>query len=166
MNQIRWNLMPRRREEGASAPMERDPFLTLQSRINRLFGEAWPNLGTALGVTPSAARMSMDLRETPEELILEAELPGVHEEDISISVTNGVLSLKAERKVEEKREQDGWYLEERSQGSMERHLQLPVEVEPDKAEAHFERGVLTLRLPKSEKARNVVKQIPVRGSKS
>jgi HSP20 family protein len=100
---------------------------------------------------------SVDIKETENELVLRADLPGVEEKDIDIKVEDGTLTLKGERKFEEKKEGEGYHRIERSYGSFVRCFSLPDSVESDKAEAQYKNGVLTVTLPKKEvaKPRNI-----------
>lgn len=155
-----WTLIPRRRHE-LSARVG-DPFALLEQHMQRFFQDPHVGLSTSAPAVERALGARFDLRETAEELILNAELPGVAEEDIQLSITGDVLTLRAEKKSETREEKDTWYLEERSFGSFERAVRLPVEVEADRAEATFERGVLNLRIPKSVRAKDETKRIAVK----
>ena len=96
---------------------------------------------------------AIDISETPDKVIVKADLPGVSENDIQISITGNLLSIRGERKQEVKEEKENFFRVERVYGSFERVIELPAEVEPDNAKATFKNGVLTIEIPKSEKVK-------------
>lgn len=127
-----------------------DPFAELQSlrqTMDRLFDDARP---WRLSLNGSEAYFPVDMYETKDEVVVKASLPGVKPEDIDISVTGQVLTLKGEVKEEHEEKAQNYYRRERRTGSFVRQLQLPTDVEPDRAEAVFENGVLRLTLPKAD----------------
>jgi HSP20 family protein len=95
---------------------------------------------------------SVDLRETDTEIILNADIPGVNQEDLDITVDENVVILKGETKRDETREGKGYHLTERRYGNFYRTIPLPMEVKSDKATAKYRNGVLELRIPKAETA--------------
>lgn len=105
---------------------------------------------------------SVDLSETEDAVVLEAELPGVAEEDVDVELGDGVVMISGQKRTESEDKGKSWHRVERSWGSFRRTLPLPCDVEADKAEATFERGVLTVRLPKSVEAKEKVRKIEVR----
>jgi HSP20 family protein len=122
--------------------------------INRMFDTFWNSWNSrslfwpdTFGVGPA-----MDLIETDDALVLQAELPGFNPEDIDIKVENGVLHLKGTQQAKEDTEQYQYHLRERGTWNFQRAFSLPVQVDADKAEAQFENGVLTLKLPKTQEA--------------
>ena len=92
----------------------------------------------------------MDLVEADDHFLLKADLPGVSEEDVSIEVRDSALTISGERKAEHERRERGWYRVERSFGSFSRSLSLPDGINPDSISASFDRGVLTVTIPKPE----------------
>ena len=128
-----------------------DPFAemaSLRDTVEHLFEDprAW-----RMGSLASAGNLfPVDVLDTSDEVIVKASLPGVAPEDIDISVTGEVLTLKGESKEEHEEKAKNWYRRERRQGSFVRQIQLPTEVNSEKAEAVFENGVLKLTLPKAE----------------
>jgi HSP20 family protein len=96
---------------------------------------------------------SVDIYENKDQIVLEAELPGMRPEDVNISVENNVLTIHGERKFEKKDEQDNFHRVERSYGSFTRSFTLPPTVAADSADALFENGVLKLTLAKREEAK-------------
>jgi HSP20 family protein len=95
----------------------------------------------------------VDIAETENEFVVKAEVPGCKAEDIDISVHGNMLTISGEKKAEEEKKEKGYYHVERSYGSFRRELTLGSEVDTAKIEATCKDGVLTMTLPKSEKAK-------------
>jgi HSP20 family protein len=128
-----------------------DPFAelaTLRNTMDRFFEDRPLRLAFGNGATENY--FPVDLYETAEEVVVKASLPGVKPEDIDISVTGQLLTLKAESKQESEEKGQNYYRRERRAGTFVRQLTLPSEVESNKADATFEDGVLSLKLPKAE----------------
>ncbi len=96
---------------------------------------------------------SIDVSETKSDLVIKAELPGMDPKDIDISMNNGFLTIKDEKKHEREEKDENYHLVERSYGSFTRSVRLPREVQNDKITASFKNGVLRVTLPKSEEAK-------------
>jgi len=96
---------------------------------------------------------AVDVRETENEVIVEMEIPGLGPEDLNVSVTDGTLTIKGEKKLEREEKRGDFRLAERSYGSFSRTVALPKQVKADKAEAVQRQGVLKITLPKTEKSR-------------
>ena len=96
---------------------------------------------------------SLDVSETKNELVVKAEVPGMDHKDIDVSLFNGVLTIKGEKKQEREEKEAGYHLVERSYGSFVRSVQLPKEVQGDKISASYKDGILKIALPKSEEAK-------------
>jgi HSP20 family protein len=92
----------------------------------------------------------MDLVEAEDHFVLKADLPGMSEDDVSIEIQDGNLTISGERKAQHESREQGWYRIERSFGSFQRSLTLPDGIDPDAVEANFDRGVLEVRIPKPE----------------
>ena len=124
-------------------------LLTLRQAMDRLFDDTMfrPFAGTEY------SRVPLDVRTTPDALLVEASLPGVKPEDVEITVENGTLTIKAEESAERSSDEGGWLVREISRGSVMRAVALPSGLEADKAEATFEHGVLKLRIPKAEQVK-------------
>jgi HSP20 family protein len=106
--------------------------------------------------TPSAAQRwapAMDLVEAEDHYLLKADLPGVSQEDVTIEVENGVLTLSGERKAEHERSERGFYRIERAFGRFQRQLTMPEGIDPGAVTADFDKGVLSVRIPKPEKVK-------------
>lgn len=95
---------------------------------------------------------SVDLKETDKEIILHADIPGIRQEDLDITVDVNMVILKGETKRDETSEEKGYHLTERRYGSFYRTIPLPIEVKSDQATACYKNGVLELHVPKVEPA--------------
>src|SRR5918912_1710364 len=132
-----------------------DPFLTLHREMNRLFddvlrGSLMPSGGPGTSQAGALLAPHMDVSETDRELRVQAELPGVSEQDIEVSLHEDVLTIRAEKKQERKEEREGVHFSERSFGTFQRSLRLPFPVNPDQVQARFANGVLSVTLPKTQ----------------
>jgi HSP20 family protein len=124
---------------------------TLQNEMNRLFNTAFD--APAPGNGGSALRRwmpAMDLVETDDHFVLRADLPGVNEDDVKIEFEDGTLTVSGERKAEHESKNEGYYRVERAFGSFSRSLTLPQGVDAEAVTAHFDHGVLEVRIPKPE----------------
>jgi HSP20 family protein len=92
----------------------------------------------------------MDVRDNGKEYIVEAELPGITKNDIDIELTKNSVRIQGEMRREEEKDEEGYYRRERSYSSFYRHMPLPEEVRPDKADATFNNGILEIKLPKEK----------------
>jgi HSP20 family protein len=137
-----------------------DPFADMRTTMDRLFDEGFSRPWRLIPNTnENESTFPVEVSETDEALEVKASLPGVNPEDVEVTVSNGVLSIKAahEEKTEEKKKD--FYRREIRYGSFHRALSLPVSVDADKADAKFDNGILLLTLPKAEAVRP--KQIKV-----
>jgi HSP20 family protein len=129
----------------------RDPFRAFvgRGRLSRLMEEMFGDRPFARGELVPA----LDLHETDSEYVVTVELPGVRKEDVSVEVTEGVLTVRGEKKSEreEKKERSRWV--ERSYGSFSRSFTLPANATPDRIEASHKDGILTLRIGKREETK-------------
>lgn len=137
-----------------------DPFRelrSLQDEMTRLFTGTMPSGLNREEMTRGAWAPSVDIFEDKDRLYLEAELPGMSRDDFDISVENNVITLKGERKFENKTSGDNYHRVERSYGAFTRSFTLPQTVTADGATADFENGILRVSLPKREetKARKI-----------
>lgn len=115
------------------------------------FQHDWPSFSKMKafeGKTPN-----VDVIEKDNEIIVNAELPGVDKKDLDISVTNNTVTIKGSTSHEEKEEKDDYYRCEISRGSYSRTLSLPAEVDEEKTKAKFKNGILKLTLPKLKKSK-------------
>jgi HSP20 family protein len=131
-----------------------DPFRemrSLQDEVNRLFASSFNRGDNEL--MRGAWSPSVDIWENKDQIVLEAELPGMRSDDVNISIENNVLTIHGERKFEKKDEGDNFHRVERSYGSFTRSFTLPPTVSSENANAEFENGVLRLTLAKREEAK-------------
>jgi HSP20 family protein len=143
-----------------------DPVRSLQQSIDRIFDNFWrsfelPMLGTGNGGAGSGLVPQVDVRETDQEVEVVAELPGMDEADVDVSVSQGMLTIRGEKKSEREEEDDGYVLRERSFGRVERIVPLPDGLDVDSAQATFRNGVLTVRIPKTAETQRAAKRISV-----
>jgi HSP20 family protein len=132
-----------------------DPFLTLHREMNRLFDDVMRGGGVATGGQGSSESgvllaPQMDVTETDKEVRIKAELPGVTDNDVQVSLDENVLTIRAEKRQERRDEREGVHFSERTFGTFQRSLRLPFQVNPDHVQARFENGVLTVTLPKAQ----------------
>ncbi len=104
---------------------------------------------------------SLDVAETKNELVVKCEVPGMDPKDIDISLSDGMLTIKGEKKQEREEKEADYHLVERSYGSFSRSVQLPKEVQSDKINASYKNGILKITLPKSEEAKKKEVKIKV-----
>jgi HSP20 family protein len=139
-----------------------DPFGDMRTTMDRLFDEGFSRPWRLVQSSPDyESTFPVEVSETDEALEVKASLPGVKPDEVEITVSNDVLTIKAaheERKEDKKRD---YYRREIRYGSFHRSLSLPTSVDSDKAEATFDNGILHLTLPKAEAVRP--KQIKVGG---
>ncbi|MDD2582845.1 MAG: Hsp20/alpha crystallin family protein [Desulfuromonadaceae bacterium] len=126
---------------------------------HRFFTPSWmPRLKFTEFADVSA---SIDMFEEGDTLVIKAEIPGMKKDEISIDFADDVVTISGEKKSEEKTERKDYYCIERSFGSFSRKLRLPVEIQIDKTHASFKDGVLEIRMPKSEAAKQKTRKITV-----
>jgi HSP20 family protein len=140
----------------------------LFGEFDRFFDEFLRGFGSPVSrvVAPNAVAPRMDYSETDEEITLRAEMPGLEENDIDVSLENGVLTIRGERSEEreEKDDEKGFHHVETYRGSFHRALTLPAEVQQDEVSATYKNGILTVTLPKVPAEEPEVRSIPVTSS--
>jgi len=119
------------------------------ARVNSLLGSIFD---TPTGAVATGRRWlpAMDLVETDDHFVLRADLPGLSEDDVDVTLENDVLTVSGQRKAETETREKGYYRVERASGSFRRPLSLPEGVDPEAIEANFDKGVLEVRIPKPE----------------
>jgi HSP20 family protein len=122
-------------------------FMTLRDRMNRLF-EDMSSSKEEKDLMTRAWAPSVDIYENENEVVLNAEIPGVDEQDVEIKVEDNTLILKGERKFEKEAKEENYHRIERSYGSFFRSFALPGYIEQDRIEAEHENGILRIRMPK------------------
>jgi HSP20 family protein len=137
-----------------------EPFrggTTLQNQLNRLFNEAFERTSDEANLTAWAP--AVDIYETKHELIVKADIPEIKPEELDIRVENNILTIRGERKFEEKVSENNYLRVERSYGSFSRSFSLANTVNAEAIKADYKNGVLTLSIPKREEVKP--KQIKV-----
>jgi HSP20 family protein len=140
-----------------------DPFQSLHREIDRLFDDAFRGFGAV--PAQSALRdwaPRVDLKETESEIQVTAELPGVDEKDVEVTLADDVLTIKGEKKVEKEETKKDYYLMERAYGSFYRALPMPAGIDPGKVKADFSKGVLSVTLPKTAETKAAARKIEIR----
>jgi HSP20 family protein len=137
-----------------------DPFRDLrmlQDEVNRLFSSNLSRSFGDEGIARGAWAPTVDIYENKDQIVLEAELPGMNREDFELSIENNVLTLRGERRFEKRDESDNYHRVERSYGSFTRSFTLPQTVSPENVAAEYKNGVLRVVLQKREevKARRI-----------
>lgn len=137
-----------------------DPFTEARAAMDRAIGESMRPLAMLRGLGEMST-MPLDVYQTPSDLVIKATIPGVNPDDVDITITGDTLTINAE--IKEETVQDAEYLyRERRFGAVTRTISLPKSLKGDEAEASFDNGVLTLKIPKAEEAKP--KQIKVKAS--
>lgn len=166
------DLIPWGRSNGNQLPSvfrdnDRDPFLSLHREVNRLFDDVFRGFDSRL---PALGRFSsfggggwpnVEVSDGEKEIRVTAEVPGLEEKDIEVLLEDGELTLKGEKRSET--EDKDRQFSERFFGRFERRIPLGYEVEDDKVSANFKNGVLTVALPKTERAQAKAKRIAING---
>lgn len=132
------------------AQQNQNPLSALHQEMNRLFESFGGRFGDLSLPAEGWLSPRIDVTETDGAVQVTAELPGVEEDQIEVSLVDDVLTIKGEKKSESTKEEDGktYRLVERSYGSFQRRLALPFKADPAAVEAHFDKGVLTVTVPK------------------
>jgi HSP20 family protein len=151
----------RRAGEDLMYPLER-----LERDMRRMFEDFWIAPFGEATRWGEAFLPSVDVKEEDDQVVVSAELPGLDAKDVNVEVTQDSVRIAGEKKQEEKEEEKekGYYRRESCYGSFERIIDLPAPVNEDKAKAQFSKGVLTIKLPKSEQARAKRKKVEVQSA--
>ncbi len=158
------NLIPwkRRQQELDTRNMYNNPLQMLNQDMNRWFDD----FRTRFDMEPfghgGAYMPSVDVTEDDKEIRIACELPGIDEKDIDITLAKDSITIKGEKKQETEDKGKDYYRMERSYGSFQRMVPLPAEIDEEKAQADFKKGVLKITLPKSAEARQSRRKIKVK----
>jgi HSP20 family protein len=136
--------------------MEWRPFrevTRLRREMDRLWDDYFGAGRRALRPLQAEFAPAVDIKETADQVVVKAEVPGMDAKDINISVTGDVLTIKGEKKSEREEKEENYHLVERSYGSFSRSLAMPAAVDMDKIEAKYDKGVLTITCPKKEEVK-------------
>ncbi len=126
-------------------------FMTLRQAMDRLFEDSIVRPARFLGEGPGRVTLPLDVYETRDTIIVRASLPGVKPEDVDVTMEGNTLTIRGEIKAPP--EEGTYLLQEQRYGPFSRSLELGTAIQPEKAEASFHNGVLTLTIPKAEEAK-------------
>ncbi len=163
-------LMPWKRDkEVAASHREENPFLDLHRRIDDLFADfftgfgedtLWPR-GLTAGPRAFTTLPKVDVAETDDEVVVTADLPGMTEKDLNVSLDGDLLTIRGTRKEEKEDKNRSYHLVERSYGEFHRVLQIPDGVNKDKIKAAFKKGELKVTLPKLPQTKSPSRHIEI-----
>jgi len=128
-------------------------LFSIRDEMDRLFDDVFTHSPFRRGLLEYRWNPRIDIAETTDEIVVKAELPGMTREDVNISITDNVLTLKGEKKQEEEIKEENYHHVERSYGSFQRSFTLPTSVKPEDAKATFKDGILSINVPKREEAK-------------
>lgn len=151
-------LVPRGSESTGSL-FRQDPFRALRSEMDRLF----ESFDWRWGMPGSDMIPRIDMSETDGEVDIDAELPGLTEKDIDVTLSGDTLIIRGEKKGEREERKKNYHVSERSYGSFSRAIPLPFEADPGNVTAKFDNGVLHIAIPKPPEAAAKTAKIPVKG---
>jgi HSP20 family protein len=152
----------RRPQRGAA-----DAFLALQSEVGGAFEDFWRTFDVpSIGAVDGGLVPRVDVREGDDAVEVVAELPGVEERNLDVRLSEGLLTLRGAKAASRESEQGGYVLRECSVGRFERAVPLPAGLDPDSAQAKFQNGVLTVRIPRATGARSTARRIPVKSGEA
>ena len=129
-----------------------DPFV--DRSLDRLFDESFVRPGFGWIAPIGAANLAIDMYETKDDVVVKAALPGIKPEQVEVTITGDVLTIRGESKEENQVKEENYVRKERRFGSFSRCVTLPDGLKADKADATFENGVLTLKIPKAEESKS------------
>jgi HSP20 family protein len=162
------NLIPAQ-WESHSKPVRFNPeysFFTLEGDMDRFFNHLNTDFfeNSLLDFRPITEQNhfpKVDVTETKSEFFISAELPGIYDKDIDVTLEDGTLTFKGEKKVEKENNQGEFYCRERSYGAFQRNFKVPETIDQNKIDASFNKGILTVKLPKTPESKKEVKNIPI-----
>ena len=153
-------LIPWRKSTTRQDPLwDEHPLDLLHREVNELFDTYYRGVGR-MGPR-SVGSAGLELSETDDEIRVKAELPGMDEKDIQVTLDEDTLMISGERREQQETKKRNYHVSEMSYGAYSRTIPLPARIDREKAKARFKRGVLTLTLPKTEQAMADRKRIPV-----
>jgi len=151
------------------APARREPrggLMSLQHEMNRLFDTFYEGFGLAPFGGGADERLPgfaprVNVSETDKDVTVSAELPGMDEKDVEVTLDDDVLTIRGEKKEEHEEKDGNWYHSERSYGSFQRAIAVPAGVDAEHVKARFKKGVLTVKMPKLAKQTESKKTIAI-----
>jgi len=141
-----------------------DALRSVQRALQSSIDEAWSGLPAGTLMEAAALPVALDVKEDEKAFRVTADLPGLTEKEVEVSFDDGLLTIRGEKKIERDEKKDTWHIVERSAGSFARKLSLSAPIEAEKIEAKFEKGVLTVMLPKQEQAQTTARKIEIKTS--
>jgi len=161
------NLLPTiwRRSDSPAQRTDDHPFFALQREMNQVFDGFFRGVDRLPFGSESpfgGFSPSIDVQEGEKEVRVKAELPGMDEKDVDVTLSEGSLTIQGEKKEEREDKRKGYWQREAAYGSFQRVIPLPEELDREKAEARFKNGVLTVTLPWREGARTKGKKIAIK----
>lgn len=140
-----------------------NPFVSFRQEMDRLMDDFF----SGFDLRPPSARPEMfvphvDVVDTDKEIKVSAELPGMDDKDIEVTLNADTLTIRGEKKEEKEEKGKDYYRSERSYGSFMRTVPLPLTIETEKVSASFAKGVLTVKLPKTKQALGGTKKVTVK----
>lgn len=143
----------------------KEPFRALQTEIDKLFNDFTSDFPSVTPWNGNGKLMPrLDVAETDTTLEVTAELPGVDEKDIDVTISDDMLRIRAEKKSDKEEKTKDYHLVERSYGTFERSMRLPFSADSAKTDAKFEKGVLKLTVQKPVEAKAKVQKIEVKAA--
>lgn len=154
------------------APPPADPFTSFRHEMNRLFDDYFTGFGRHmpsfrdltpgwLGRGDGAVVPAVDIAEDDKQITVTAELPGLEEDDVEVTLRDDMLSIKGEKKSEREEKKENYFLSERHYGSFQRSFRLSEDANPDKIAASFDKGVLKVVIPKKAESRKAARKIKI-----
>ena len=134
---------------------------TLRRDLDSMWNRFFPEAPFFERYTTHEWLPTIDLTETKDKLLIKAELPGLDAKDVDLSITGDLLTIRGEKKKETETKDEHHYFVERYCGTFERQIRLPAYVKTDKVDAKFDKGILTITLPKTEEAKKKAIKIKV-----
>ena len=153
------DMIPWRNRNAVTRRGNQDPFFALHHQINRLFDDFSRGFDLPMGSDRGLGWPSVELKEDDKRYCVEAELPGMEEKDIEVLLTDNVLTIRGEKRVE--KDDSKQQYSERYFGHFERQIALGTEVDADTVKAKFKNGVLKIEIPKSAQARERARRITI-----
>ena len=154
------------KREPVPAPADLETAVeSLHRDMNQAFANFWRSFEAgpfSAGFGMEGLTPRMDVADTGNAVEVSVELPGLEEKDVEVTIANGLLTVKAEKKAEREDRRAGYHLQERSYGQVRRTVSLPANVDGDRAEAAFHNGVLKVKVPKTGELTGDVKRIAVK----
>lgn len=133
-----------------------DPFrdlVSIQDELNRLFGRTYGGVEQTRSSASGSWAPALDVYETPEKLVATVELPGIEPKEVEVAVEDSTLVISGSREFSEQTDEHNYHRVERRYGAFSRAIRLPDTADPENVEASFDKGVLTIEVPKREEAK-------------